>query len=70
MRGRFRRKKPGDNPVQRILEWQINDLKKAADLGEATIKQRERAVELLNDYDFANDISAGPFRLHREIPND
>jgi curved DNA-binding protein CbpA len=68
MRGRFRRKKLGDDPIKGILEWQISALKNAVDLVEAAIKQRERAVELLSDYDFANEISTGAFRVRRGVP--
>ena len=68
MRGRFRRKKPGDNPIEAILEWQISALNKAVDASEAAIKQSEHAIELLNDYNFANDISTGPIRLRRGVP--
>ena len=68
MRGRFRRKKLGEDPIKGILEWQISTLKKAVDSGETAIKQRERAVALLSDYDFANDISKGPFRVRRAVP--
>ena len=69
MRGRFRRKSPGDNPIHGILEWQINALKKALGSGEAAIKQREWAIELLNDYNFANDFSKGPLQVRRRVPN-
>ena len=68
MRGRFRRKKPGDNPIEGIVEWQIRDLNRAVNSGEAAIKQREHAIELLNDYNFANDISTGAIRLRRGVP--
>jgi hypothetical protein len=35
--------------------------------GEASIKQRERAIELLSDYNFANHISAGRFKCAEEF---
>jgi curved DNA-binding protein CbpA len=53
MRGRFRRNKPGENTIERVLEWEIAVLKRSACRSEAALKQRERAIELLSDYDFA-----------------
>ena len=53
MRGRFRRNKPGENTIERVLEWEIAVLKRTACRSEAALKQRERAIELLSDYDFA-----------------
>jgi curved DNA-binding protein CbpA len=68
MRGRFRPRKLGNDPIKSILEWQISTLKKAVHAGETAIKQREHAAELLTNYDFANDISKGPFSVRRGIP--
>jgi curved DNA-binding protein CbpA len=70
MRGRFRRNKPGDNIVERVLEWEIDALKRSARISEAALKQRERAIALLNDYDFAQDISGVGFRIRRGTPPD
>jgi curved DNA-binding protein CbpA len=67
-RGRFRPKKLGNDPIKGILEWQISALKKTIHSYETAIQQRERAVELLSDYDFANDISSGKFKVRRGIP--
>ena len=53
MRGRFRRNKPGETTIERVLEWEIAVLKRTACRSEAALKQRERAIELLSDYDFA-----------------
>ena len=53
MRGRFRRNKPGENTIERVLECEIAFLKRSACRREAALKQRERAIELLSDYDFA-----------------
>ena len=53
MRGRFRRNKPGENTIERVLEWEIAALKRSACKSEAALKQRQRAIELLSDYDFA-----------------
>ena len=55
MRGRFRRNKPGENTIERVLEWEIAVLKRFACRSEAALKQRERAIELLLDYDFARE---------------
>jgi curved DNA-binding protein CbpA len=70
MRGRFRRNKPGDNIIERVLEWEIDALKRSSRISEAALKQRERAIALLNDYDFAQDISRVGFRIRRGIPPD
>ena len=53
MRGRFRRSKPGENTIERVLECEIAFLKRSACRSEAALKRRERAIELLSDYDFA-----------------
>jgi curved DNA-binding protein CbpA len=53
MRGRFRRNKPGENTIERVLEWKIAALKRSACKSEAALKQRQRAIELLSKYDFA-----------------
>jgi curved DNA-binding protein CbpA len=53
MRGRFRRNKPGENTIERVLEWKIAALKRSACKSEAALKQRQRAIELLSEYDFA-----------------
>jgi hypothetical protein len=63
MRGRFRRNKPGENKVERVLEWEIDVLKRSAQTSEAALKQRQRAIELLADYDFAQDIYGKGFRV-------
>src|SRR5262249_14981329 len=68
MRGRFRRNKPGENTIERILEWEIDVLKRSARTTESSLKQRERAIELLADYVFAQDISTGAFRIRRGVP--
>jgi hypothetical protein len=65
MRGRFRRNKPGDNTIERVLEWEIDVLKRSARTSEAALKQRERAIALLNDYVFAQDISKAGFKISR-----
>jgi curved DNA-binding protein CbpA len=68
MRGRFRRNKPGHNTIERVLDWEIGMLKRSVATSEAALKQRERAIELLGDYDFAQDISRGAFRVRRGAP--
>ena len=68
MRGRFRRNKPGDNTIERVLDWEIGVLKSSVGKSEAALKQRERAIELLCDYDFAQDITKGAFRVRRGVP--
>jgi curved DNA-binding protein CbpA len=68
MRGRFRRNKPGDNTIERLLEWEIDVLKRSARMSEAALKQREQAIALLNDYDFAQDISKPGFKIRRGVP--
>jgi curved DNA-binding protein CbpA len=68
MRGRFRRNKPGDNTIERVLDWEIGVLKRSVGMSEAALKQRERAIELLCDYHFAQDISKGAFRVRRGVP--
>jgi curved DNA-binding protein CbpA len=68
MRGRFRRNKPGDNTIERVLEWEIDVLKRSARTNEAALKQRERAIALLNDYDFAQDITKPGFKIRRGVP--
>ena len=65
MRGRFRRNKPGENKIERVLEWEIDVLKRSARTTEAALKQRQRAIELLADYDFAQDIYGKGFRVRR-----
>ena len=67
MRGRFRRNKPGENKIERVLEWEIDVLKRSARTTEAALKQRQRAIELLADYDFAQDIFGKGFRVRRGI---
>jgi hypothetical protein len=65
MRGRFRRNKPGENKIERVLEWEIAVLKRSVRTTEAALKQRQRAIELLADYDFAQDIIGKGFRVRR-----
>jgi DnaJ domain len=71
MRGRFRRNKPGDNTIEQVIDWEIGEFKRSIVMNEAGVKQRERAVELLRDYDFAQDISTRAFTIRRgRIPSD
>jgi curved DNA-binding protein CbpA len=69
MRGRFRRNKPGDNTIERVLDWEIDVLKRSARKNEAALTQRERAIALLNDYDFVHDIATAGFRIRRGVPS-
>ena len=64
----FRRNKPGDNTIERVLDWEIGVLKSSVGKSEAALKQRERAIELLCDYDFAQDITKGAFKVRRGVP--
>ena len=57
--------------MEQVLDWEIGEFKRSIVMNEAGVKQRERAVELLRDYDFAQDISTRAFTIRRgRIPSD
>ena len=55
MRGRFSRKGEGDNLLERMMGWQIDNMDEALRGMERTRSHHQRAIEILGDYDFRSD---------------
>ena len=59
LRLRIQRKAKGDNMLARVLDWHESSTRLQIDKNEAAVASMERALEILKDYAFTDDLPRG-----------